>query len=316
MWRLNLYRGMWCAAARIDGKTKRRSLHTKDRGEAERLLRDWSVKPKGDLIGEIMTAYIADREEVGKRSIHAMNCSWKALKPTFAHLRPDHITRLLCRSYAKARRKGGVKDGTIIKDLGVLRAGLRWAKKGSEAVFDMPQTPPPRDRYINREEMESLAQAAESAHTALFIRLAWATAGRASAILELTWDRVDFERGQIKLSTGEGRRKGRATVPMTDSLRVALIEAHKVRISDYVVEWGGEHIKNISKAFRRACERAKLEDVSPHVMRHSAAVALAEADTPMAVIAQYLGHTDTRITERVYAKFSPTYLKKAARALE
>jgi integrase len=50
-------------------------------------------------------------------------------------------------------------------------------------------------------------------------------------------------------------------------------------------------------------------------MRHTAAVWMAEAGVPMPVIAQYLGHTDSRITERVYARFSPDYLRGAADAL-
>jgi integrase len=43
---------------------------------------------------------------------------------------------------------------------------------------------------------------------------------------------------------------------------------------------------------------------------------MAEQGIPMDEIAQYLGHTDPRITYRVYARFSPEHLKKAANALE
>jgi integrase len=46
------------------------------------------------------------------------------------------------------------------------------------------------------------------------------------------------------------------------------------------------------------------------------AVWMAEAGTPMSEIAQYLGHRTTAITERVYARYSPEYLKGAAKALE
>lgn len=317
MWRLKLYRGIWCAVRRVDGKTQRVSLHTKDRGEAERRLRDhFTAAPKGDLIEHIVPAYIADKREIGARSVAAMEASWKALQSTFGHLRPDQVNRPTCRMYAKTRRAGGVSDGTIIKDLGVLKAALGWAKMASQADFEMPPTPAPRDRYITREEMERLAQAAESAHTELFIRLAWATAGRASALLELTWDRVDFGMGQIRLATGEGRRKGRATVPMTDSLRKALEGAYSVRTSAYVIEWGGEPIGNIAKAFRRACERAKIKGVTPHILRHSAAVAMAQAGVPIEKIAQYLGHGDPGITFRVYARFRPEHMADAKAALE
>lgn len=316
MWRLKLYRGTWYAVRREGGITRRASLRTKDRDVAARALKDLTIDVPGKLIEQIVPAYITDKKEQGKRSWRSMQTAWRALKPTFGHLRPDQVTRLLCRSYAKARRKGGVNDGTIIKDLGVLKAALGWAKVAHLADFDMPLTPPPRDRYLTRDEVELLAQAAETGHIELFVRLAWATAGRASAVLELTWDRVDFERGQIRLATGEGGRKGRATVPMTDSLRKALLTAYSARTSDFVIEWGGKQVHSIAKGFRRATERAKLEDVSPHVLRHSAAVRMVEEGVDMYKVAQFLGHTDPRVTFRIYARFRPHHLADAAAALE
>ncbi|PTW60901.1 hypothetical protein C8N35_10382 [Breoghania corrubedonensis] len=36
----------------------------------------------------------------------------------------------------------------------------------------------------------------------------------------------------------------------------------------------------------------------------------------MAMIAQYLGHEDDRITQRVYAKFAPDHMQEAGAALE
>ncbi len=49
---------------------------------------------------------------------------------------------------------------------------------------------------------------------------------------------------------------------------------------------------------------------------HSAAVHMAEAGIPMDEIAQYLGHENVDVTRSVYARFSPTYLRKAASVLE
>ena len=43
---------------------------------------------------------------------------------------------------------------------------------------------------------------------------------------------------------------------------------------------------------------------------------MAERGVPMEKIAQYLGHNDSRTTERVYARFAPDYMKDAAAALE
>ncbi|WP_306047255.1 site-specific integrase [Nioella sp. MMSF_3534] len=136
------------------------------------------------------------------------------------------------------------------------------------------------------------------------------------AVLELTWDRVDFDRRQIDLRTGDGQRKGRAIVPINDTLLDALSTARDAALSDYVVEWAGRPVRSIKKGFRAAVDMAELKDVSPHVLRHSAAVHMAEAGVSMDEISQYLGHSNTAITASVYARYSPGHLRKAASALE
>ena len=78
------------------------------------------------------------------------------------------------------------------------------------------------------------------------------TAARVTAVLALTWDRVDFERRQINLRLGEGRRKGRAIVPINDTLLSALIDARQGALTDYVVEWACRPVKSIKKGFASA----------------------------------------------------------------
>jgi hypothetical protein len=43
---------------------------------------------------------------------------------------------------------------------------------------------------------------------------------------------------------------------------------------------------------------------------------MAQADMPMQKISQFLGQTSTRVTERTYARYSPSFMKDAAAALE
>jgi integrase len=116
------------------------------------------------------------------------------------------------------------------------------------------------------------------------------------------------------LRVGDNTGKKRAIVPMNDRLKAALLEAYKARTCDYVVEYGGRKIKNVFKGFREAAKKAGV-DASPHILRHSAAVWMAEAGVPMSEISQFLGHSSSKITETVYARYSPTYLSKAASAL-
>jgi len=216
------------------------------------------------------------------------------------------------------RRGHGVGDGTIIKDLGVLKAALRFANKLG-AVIEMPPTPAPRDRYITRQEVQRLVDAADLGHVKLFITLAWCTAGRHSALLELTWDRVDFEAKTVRLSTGAAHgSKGRATVRVAEWGLAALRASYEARTTPYVIEWGGNEkpLKSIKRGFAEAAKRAGLEDVTPHVLRHSSAVAMVGAGVSMAKVSQFLGHTSTKVTERVYGRFQPDHMEDAARALE
>ena len=83
----------------------------------------------------------------------------------------------------------------------------------------------------------------------------------------------------------------------------------------HVIEWGGHRVLSIKKGFHAACERAGLEGITPHTLRHTAASWMAMAAVPMFEISKYLGHSDTRITERRYAHLSPEYLRTAAKSL-
>lgn len=300
-----------------DKKPRRTALRTKDRETAERRLIDFeaSLRRKATTVSEIMELYLADKAALagGERARYA----WKRLAPVFGHLRPDQVDRPICRAYTLQRRRAKALDGTIIKELSALRAALRWQDKNTTAIVEMPPAPPPRSRHLTREQYRALRDAArQTPHLFAFVVVAYTTAGRASAVLELTWDRVDFDAGVIRLGLGDTRAKGRATVPMTDSAREALIEARAAALSDYVIEYAGRRVLSVKRAFAAAAERAGVPWCTPHVLRHSAAVHMAESGIPMAEVAQYLGHSSESVTYRVYARFSPDYLRRAASALE
>lgn len=315
--RLGRYKGRWYAIWNDNG-TKRASLRTTDRAQAERefadFLKRWNAP--GETIAEIMQAYLREKDRSavdGER----LRFAWSALNASglFGNLSAHQITRDLCRQYYHNR---SASAGTIRRELSTLRAALRWHDpSGGGAVFELPPPPPPRERHLSREEYERLVRASKrTPHVYLFTILALATAARAAAILDLSWNRVDLDRGIIRLGAGN-RLKGRATVPITERASQALREAREVARTPFVIEYGDKRVMRIRKAFMRAVDRAGLgKDVTPHVLRHTAAVWMAEAGTPMAEIAQYLGHSSPDVTYRVYARYSPSYLRGAAAALE
>ena len=64
-----------------------------------------------------------------------------------------------------------------------------------------------------------------------------------------------------------------------------------------------------------ACARAKIKPaISFHVLRHTHGSTLAMRGVPMGVIAEQLGHADTRMTEKHYAHLAPSYVADTIRA--
>lgn len=318
-WRLKLYRGKYAAVRSVNGATERVSLRTADLGEAKRRLADFQSKPTGETVGEIVAAYLADKDKTAIRA-KDLHGAWKQAAPTFAHLRPDQITRDLCRAYRDARYKLGRKPATVRKELETVRAALNFFKKGGEAVFELPPQPKAKERFLSKEEARRLVRAARPfPHVRAFIVLSLTTAARQSALLELTWDRVDFARGRVSLALGDDMdesRKRRANVPMNRRARLYLEALYRARTCDHVIEWGGHRVKSVKKGFRAAVDRAGLSEVTPHILRHTAASWMAMARVDMLDISKYLGHSDMSVTLKRYAKVHPDFLKGASEALD
>jgi len=268
-------------------------------------------------VAEIWADYVADRQAEGKVSVTRMADAWKRLAPHFGALVPDDVSGDVVRAYTASRRKSGAGDGTIHVELGYLRAALRRALKQNAPAVTLPSKPRPRARSLTPDEARRLIDAAAMPHVRLFILLALHTAGRPSSLLELRWDRVDWAKGQIVLDNPERDRtaKGRATVPLAEAIRGDLRAAHAAALTAHVIEWAGKPVKSVKKAIQRTAERAGLEGVTPYVLRHTAAVWMVEDGVPMSEISQFLGHTSTAVTERVYARYSPSHLRRAAGAI-
>lgn len=327
-WRLVRYRGVWCAYRREGDKPVRRSLGTPDRALADTrfaaFLHDErrQERPRSLTVGSIIDAYIESlhpgshartRQEMTRRALR------KVSAPNLLATRPEHLTRDMCRDYAAARFRAGKKPGTVIADLGLVRTALNWAvKEGwlpAAPYVELPEKPEARDRWLTPEEAAKLIEAAGAPHVRLFIVLALHTAARAAALLDLTWAQVNDRFIDLNPPGRVRTTKGRAVVPMNPVLAAELEAARTIATTDYVIEWAGRPVQAIKKGFERATERAALLDVTPHTLRHTAATWMVQAGVPIPKVAAYLGHSDSRTTERVYGHHAPDFLRDASSAI-
>lgn len=321
-YRLTRLRGEWAVAIYEGGKRIHRyTLKTTNKAEAEReieRLKLEAIRAEQPTIRVMWEAYRT--EKAGRKIAQNLEWSGKSVLPFFGDLLADEVTLDRCLAYTKERREAGRQDGTIWTELNHLQIVLNWAFKRRivpiKIAVEKPPKPPPVNKRLTRAEGRKLLKAARMPHIELALALLMGTAGRIGAVLELTWDRVDFERGQIQLAVeGEEGRKGRATVPMTNTVRKRLLKAKAAALTNHVIEWAGKPVDSIKTGFNAAAERAGL-DVTAHMLRHSAATWMVEDGRDMEEVAQFLGHRDVSTTRRIYARYSPHYLRGAASSLE
>lgn len=269
-------------------------------------------------VGMVLDRYLSDR----KGKVEAFSRLAEAVKPLraeFGYLRPDQIMQ---RQWDRYAQKRAVAAGTLRRERNVLIAAFNLAK-GEERIASVPTikpptAPPSRDRYLTRKEAAALLGAFESPHARLLYSICLYSGCRKGQALALTWDRVDFANNRIDFNE-PGRQitvKRRAVVPMGPKLLRAMKEAFKARTIEHVIEYGGVRAKKVRWPFLRARIKAGLgPDVTPHVLRHTAASWLAMARVPLDEAADLLA-CDPKTLRKVYRHYSPKYLRNAVLKLE
>jgi integrase len=286
-------------------------------------------------VERVMDAYIEEKRKEGK-NIKTMGYNWKALKPFFAHLQPIDLKavrvvegeeRTICHEYAVARANAGIARDTIWTELNRLRTACKWAA-ATNLIKDewktknvwVPSQGPARDIVLEEDEVFRVFDECRMPHVRLTLVLALGTGARKTAIKELKWTKVDFDKRQIdyrvpgKLSIlDSSHKKGRAIVDMNDLVYAALREAHEWRKSEFVVEYKGRSAGDTKKAIARAIARSGLggRRIGLHTLRHTLATWAASKGVDMRVIQRLLGHDQMKTTDKVYAKHRRGYTRSA-----
>lgn len=230
------------------------------------------------------------------------------------HLYVDCLTPQEVSAYRAQRMSvEKIKGSTVRRELTALSTALNWAAKTKfhgvrrEDVPYVDKPPPGTPRTLWLDETHEpifhalamgLSIGRKRLHRlTLFVGLGLDTAARKEALEELTWDRVDLDRGKIDFRV-PGKHTGnkrRAVVEISRRLRPLLERAHR--------EWlargapAGEPVVGVG-AVRKSWERwvAALEQdgwgcgwMTPHLMRHSWAKLNARAGVPLFDVAAVLG---------------------------
>lgn len=342
-------------------RSKRKSMGTRNRADAETLFGQWLAlgghrqrAVEGEAAPELTVAElwaVYDKKHVQKNvaAPETIGYCWKNLKEHFGSLTPAVIDQTTVEDYEEKRVEGDIgrpsSASTVRKELVALRACLNWhasAERGrfrlldakDLPVFALPEESGPRERWLTTEEIKKLFDAARQIRPGekrmhrgeRFLWIALETGARKQAIIDLTWDRVDFETRVIHF-TDPGRKqtkKRRPSVPISDALLPQLKRMHEERINGRVLDHDSQIWKAIQAIVvkaglaprqpRATGETIKGTGISPHTFRHTAATHMARRGVPLYDIAGILGNT-LAMVEKVYAKHCPGRLRAAVNSI-
>jgi integrase len=149
------------------------------------------------------------------------------------------------------------------------------------------------------------------------VRAALETGCRYSELTSLKTKDYNADAGTVTIPHPKGGTPRH--IPLTDNGRALLDAATAGLKGDDLVfthadgrVWAASHQQ---RPIADACKSAKIAPpIGFHDLRHTYASLLAMKNTPMAVIAQALGHADHRMTVKHYAHLGPSYFRRTVRA--
>lgn len=183
---------------------------------------------------------------------------------------------------------------------------VRILRVGIVDPFAEIQKPPAgrRSRTLTRHEFAKLVQNCPR-WLRLFLLLQRRLACRPGELRQMRWDQLHFpERLYVlhQFKAKDRRRDGAACrlIPL-DAWVLRMLARLRTRGGRYVLLTAqGKPISKdtLARAVARAAARAELDGVCAYVVRHTSATDLTAAGIPQKILADFLGHTSTRTTER------------------
>ena len=145
------------------------------------------------------------------------------------------------------------------------------------------------------------------------LRLLLFTGCRVSEILSLRWDQIDFER---RLISFEDTKTGEQEFPLNPAVVEILAALPRSESNPYVLPGReeGSHISELRRAWIRVRDKAGLEDVRIHDLRHSFASVGVGLGLGLPMIGALLGHREVRTTAR-YAHLDNDPQQRASEAI-
>jgi|ERR1035437_1161803 integrase len=292
--------------------------------------------------------YLADRERAKRKRLDRTRGIVKAhILPSLGHIDASKLSHSKVKAWRDAiaeapprvrTRKGAEqayrtiegsdpdamrkRQATANRILTVLKAALNFAhenrrvssKAAWEAVKPFREVDLPKVRFLTPPEVTALTKACE-ADFQLIVKAALLTGCRYGELTELRVDAFNPDSKSIFIE--KSKNGGARHVALNDEGATFFSQLAKGRepSAKMFFRANGKPWKTSEqkRPMDKACSESKVDGVTFHVLRHTYASQAVMNGVPVAVVAEQLGHKDTRITERHYAHLCRSYKQEIIR---
>lgn len=194
-------------------------------------------------------------------------------------------------------------------------------KENPAELLDVPQKGSYLPRFLNQGEIDALFLVPDtSTETGLrdraILELMYSSGLRVSEAVSIEIKDIDLDAG-ILTTTGKGNKTrrvpiGSSAVEWLKTYFVARQKNDNIETPNLFVTPAGTPItrQTIFALIKKYAEKAGLQDVSPHTLRHTFATHLVQNRADIRSVQQMLGHADLSTTQ-IYTHMTDAHLRKA-----
>jgi len=213
---------------------------------------------------------------------------------------PDNAQEFLDFLEQKGRKPNGV-----CLSANALRKFFRW-RDGHIISLDHASSQIGEPTYLSQDDFKKVTKACQTPLEKALIYGLYDTACRIGEFMNITKKDIDWDNGFITVTRKGGRV---AQVNISEKAMNALDEFLSTRNSKSGRVFMDYTYYDIWLTIRNIGKRAGI-DLHPHMLRHTRAVHMLQAEVPLNIIQLHLGHISINTTANIYARYKPADLKK------
>lgn len=169
-------------------------------------------------------------------------------------------------------------------------------------------------KYLSKEEIKRLIESIDDVRDRALIRMMYSSGCRVGEIVKAFIDDIDFNESIWRIpapnTKSKRARSPRLHAAVVNDLR-AYLKAKEIRRGK-LFPISIRQVQNIVKKYG---ERAEIEGLHPHTLRHSHVVHSLMDGVPMSAVQKQVGHVDLRTTQ-IYSDLAVADVKEAYKGVD